>query len=121
VNEREKQTYYGAINLLRKQLVRREYASANSENTVAFLKDLQSKNPAARHLIIWDGASYHRYKEMKAYLEEINLGKEKDEWPLTCILFAPHAPPAESRRRYLAKCQDKVEKIWSASEFFFLS
>jgi putative transposase len=43
VNEREKQTYYGAINLLRKQLVLREYASANSENTVAFLKDLQSK------------------------------------------------------------------------------
>ena len=79
VNEREKQTYYGAINLLRKQLVLREYASANSENTVAFLKDLQSLNPAARHLIIWDGASYHRYKEMKAYLEEINLGKEKDE------------------------------------------
>ena len=121
VNEREKQTYYGAINLLRKQLVMREYASANSENTVAFLKDLQSLNPAARHLIIWDGASYHRYKEMKAYLEEINLGKENDEWPLTCILFAPNAPPAESRRRYWAKCQDLVEKIWEASEFFFLS
>ncbi|MEG4115252.1 MULTISPECIES: IS630 family transposase [unclassified Microcoleus] len=101
VNEREKQTYYGAINLLRKQLVLREYASANSENTVAFLKDLQSLNPAARHLIIWDGASYHRYKEMKAYLEEINLGKEKDEWPLTCILFAPNAPE-----------QNPVEDIW---------
>ncbi|MEG4202290.1 IS630 family transposase [Microcoleus sp. Pol12A5] len=101
VNEREKQTYYGAINLLRKQLVLREYASANSENTVAFLKDLQSLNPAARHLIIWDGASYHRYKEMKAYLEEINLGKEKDEWLLTCILFAPNAPE-----------QNPVEDIW---------
>ena len=101
VNEREKQTYYGAINLLRKQLVQREYASANSENTVAFLKDLQSLNPAARHLIIWDGASYHKYKEMKAYLEEINFGKDKDEWPLTCILFAPNAPE-----------QNPVEDIW---------
>ncbi len=109
-----------AVNFLRKQLVLREYASANSENTVAFLKDLQSKNPAARHLIIWDGASYHRYKEMKAYLEEINLGKEKDEWPLTCILFAPNAPE-QNPVRYLAKCQDLVEKIWEASEFFFLS
>ena len=101
VNEREKPTYYGAINLLKKQLVWREYASANSENTVAFLKDLQSKNPASRHLIIWDGASYHRYKEMKADREEINLGKEKDEWPLTCILFAPNAPE-----------QNPVEDIW---------
>ena len=101
MNEREKQTYYGAINFLRKQLVLREYASANSENTVAFLKNLQSLNPAARHLIIWEGASYHRYKEMKAYLEEINLGKEKDECPLTCILFAPNAPE-----------QNPVEDIW---------
>jgi putative transposase len=44
VNQREKQTYYGAVNYLTKQLVLREYATANSENTVAFLKDLQSLN-----------------------------------------------------------------------------
>ena len=52
----------------------REYATANSENTVSFLKDLQSLNPKATHLIIWDGASYHKYKDMKPYLEEINPG-----------------------------------------------
>ena len=46
---------------------------------MAFLKYLQSLNPKARHLIIWHGASYHKYKEMKAYLEEINQGKEGDE------------------------------------------
>ena len=101
VNQREKQTYYGAVNYLTKQFVLREYATANSENTVAFLKDLQSLNPEARHLIIWDGASYHKYKEMKAYLEEINPGKERDEWPLTCVLFAPNAPE-----------QNPVEDIW---------
>ena len=58
VNQREKQTYYGAVNYLTKQLVLREYATANSENTVSFLKDLQSLslNPEATHLIIWDGA-----------------------------------------------------------------
>jgi transposase len=101
VNQREKQTYYGAINYLTKQFVLRDYATANSENTVAFLKDLQSLNPEARHLIIWDGASYHKYKEMKAYLEEINQGKERDEWALTCVLFAPNAPE-----------QNPVEDIW---------
>jgi putative transposase len=46
---------------------------------VAFLKDLQSLNPEARPLIIWEGASYYKYKETKAYLEEINQGKERDE------------------------------------------
>ena len=98
----------------------REYATANSENTVAFLKDLQSLNPEARHLIIWDGASYHKYKQMKAYLEEINQASERDEWPLTCVLFAPNAPPAESSRRYLASCQDLGEKVWQSDRFFFL-
>lgn len=100
VNQREKQTY-GAVNYLTKQFVLGEYATANSENTVAFLKDLQSLNPEARPLIIWAVASYHKYKEMKAYLEEINLGQEGDEWPLTCVLFAPNAPE-----------QNPVEDIW---------
>jgi len=68
---------------------------------VAFLKNLQSLNPEARHLIIWDGTSYYNYKEMKAYLEEINQGKEWDEWLLTCVLFTPNA--AE---------QNPVEDIW---------
>src|SRR5919199_5737961 len=120
LNEREKQTYYGAVNYLTKQFVRREYATANSENTVAFLKDLQYLNPEARHLIIWDGASYHKYKEMKAYLEEINQGKERDEWPLTCVLESSQCSRTESSRRYLASCQDLGEKIWESAQLFCL-
>jgi transposase len=38
---------------------------------------------------------------MKSYLEEINQGKERDEWPLTCVLFAPNA-----------RQQNPVEDIW---------
>jgi hypothetical protein len=53
---------------------------------------------------------------MKAYLEEINQGKERDEWPLTCVLFAPNARRAESSRRYLASCQDLGEKIWEPAQ-----
>lgn len=65
--------------------------------------------------VYWDGASYHKYKEMKAYLEEINQGKERDEWLLTCVLFAPNAPPAKSSRRYLASCQNLGKKIWESA------
>ena len=57
---------------------------------------------------------------MKAYLEEINQGKERDEWPLICVLFAPNALSSESSRRYLASCQDLGEKIWEAAQFFGL-
>ena len=101
VNEREKQTYYGAINYATRQFFTQEYKTANSENTVSFLKYLQSFNPGIRHLIIWDGASYHQYKEMKKYLEEINQGLDASEWPVTCKLFAPNAPE-----------QNPVEDIW---------
>lgn len=101
INEREKQTYYGAINYATRQFFKQEYETANSDNTVSFLKYLLSLNPGIRHLIIWDGASYHKYKEMKEYLEEINQGLEASEWPVTCILLAPNAPE-----------QNPVEDIW---------
>ncbi|WP_017327147.1 IS630 family transposase [Synechococcus sp. PCC 7336] len=101
INERERQTYYGAINYATKQFIKQEYEVANSENTVSFLKYLLSLNPESRHLIIWDGASYHRYKEMKDYLREINQELEASEWPLRCVLLAPNAPE-----------QNPVEDIW---------
>ncbi len=61
-NEREKQTYYGALNFQTKQFHVEAYDSGNSENTVRFLKSLQSQNPGSRILVIWDGASYHKSK-----------------------------------------------------------
>ena len=90
---------------------------------MAFLKDLQSLNPEARHLIIWDGASYHQYKEMKAYLEEINQGKERDEWPLTCVLFAPNAPRVRASQSCLTKALENLHHIViiHRSPFSFLS
>lgn len=100
-NERERQTYYGGINYLSQKFIVEEYQTANAENTVKFLKYLQSKNPEKRHIIIWDGASYHKYKEMKDYLKELNQGLEKEKWLLTCILLAPNAPE-----------QNPVEDIW---------
>jgi len=46
-----------------------EYDSGNAKNTVSFLEKLRKLNAGSRLLIIWDGASYHRYKEMKKLLK----------------------------------------------------
>ena len=106
-NEREKQTYFGALNYQTKQFFVQGYKTANSANTVSFLKYLKALNPNARMLIIWDGASYHQYGEMRDYLGEVNKDLEKSEWPLTCELFAPHDP-----------AQNPVEDIWLQAKRF---
>jgi putative transposase len=106
-NERERQTYFGALNYQTNQFFVQEYGSGNSENTVSFLKYLQYLNPGTRTLIIWDGASYHKYGEMPEYLSEVNHGLEKSDWVITCELFAPHAPE-----------QNPVEDIWLQAKRF---
>jgi len=83
------------------------YSKANSENTVAFLKYLQLVYPDVRLGIIWDGASYHKSQELKAYLATVNQGLEESSWHITCIQFAPNAPE-----------QNPVEDIWLQAKNF---
>ncbi|WP_445301521.1 IS630 family transposase [Microcoleus sp. MOSTC5] len=100
-NQRERQTYFGALNYQTKQFFVQEYEAGNSANTVLFVKYLQSLNKGARILIFWDGASYHKYGEMRDYLGLVNQDLEKSEWSIRCELFAPNAPE-----------QNPVEDIW---------
>jgi len=51
--------------------------------------------------LLWDGASYHRSDEVRAYLESVNQGLEPTKWKITCIRFAPNAPE-----------QNPIENIW---------
>lgn len=100
-NQRLRQTYYGAVNLLTHQFHLQEYAAGNGLNTVAYVKWLQQLYPRTKLWLIWDGASYHRFAEMRDYLAEVNAGLTEEEWKITCLLFAPHAPE-----------QNPVEDIW---------
>ena len=43
-NQRERQTYFGALNYQTKQFFVQEYGAGNSANTVLFVKYLQSLN-----------------------------------------------------------------------------
>lgn len=107
VNERSKQTYYGAVNLLTQQCLVQAYESGNSESTIAFLKYLLSQYPNSRIALLWDGASYHRSQEVKAYLASVNQGLQESERKLTCIRFAPNAPE-----------QNPIEDIWLCAKRF---
>jgi putative transposase len=106
-NEKERQTYFGALNYKSKHSFVQAYGAGNSENTVLFVKYLQDLNPGARILIFWDGASYHKYANMQDYLVEVNQGLDKSGWLITCELFSPNATE-----------QNPVEDIWLQGKRF---
>lgn len=106
-NEKEKQTYYGALNYQTGEFIVKEYQSGNGENTVKFMKDLQTEFPETRIALIWDGASYHKSAEVKDFLATVNHGCEPLQWRFTCILFAPNSPE-----------QNPVEDVWLQAKNF---
>jgi transposase len=107
VNERERQTYYGAVNLHTQKCVIQAAEKGNSEGTLAFLKYLHLLNPQSRIALIWDGASYHRSQEVKDYLTLMNHNLDECDWKVTCIRFAPNDPK-----------QNPIEDIWLRAKNF---
>ncbi len=106
-NIKSRQTYYGALNYRTQEFIVREYSVGNSENTVKFIQDLQNLYPDKRIALIWDGAKYHKSDEIKKFLTSANQSHEPEQWPITCILFAPNAPE-----------QNPVEDVWLQTKTF---
>ena len=106
-NEKNRQTYFGALNYQTKEFTIEAYPSGNGESTVKFVKNLQNKYPNQKIVLIWDGASYHRFGEFREYLQQVNQDKLPDNLEITCILFAPNAPQ-----------QNPVEDIWLQGKNF---
>lgn len=100
-NERERQTYYGAVNLLTHEFHLKAFAAGKGECTVAYLRWVRGLYPGKQIILLWDGASYHRDVQVKALLAEMNAELEEKDWQLLCLLFAPNAPD-----------QNPVEDIW---------
>ncbi|ASC69932.1 hypothetical protein XM38_008620 [Halomicronema hongdechloris C2206] len=101
VNERDRQTYYGSLDLLRKRLVIQAHAKGDTTETIAYLQCLQPQFPGQRLLILWDGASYHRSHDLRAFLAEVNAGLAPEDWKLHCVQFAPNDPS-----------QNPIEDAW---------
>ena len=97
----------GALDYHKTEFFVRDYSAGNSENTIDFIKYLQKQYPGKRIVLIWDGASYHKSAEFKAFLATVNEHCEPEQWQVTCILFAPNAPE-----------QNPVEDIWLQTKNF---
>lgn len=67
-NERERQTYFGAVNLATGKCLVQRYPRGNGEYTVQYLQYVLRQCPESQIVLIWDGAPYHRSQEVKAFL-----------------------------------------------------
>ncbi len=104
-NERERQSYYGAVNLVTKEFHLQACSGGNGENTVAYLRWLMELYRGKKLLLIWDGATYHRDIQCQEFLAQVNHGLEEQEWLVTCLRLAANAPD-----------QNPVEDIWLAGK-----
>jgi transposase len=100
-NDHDRQTYFGALNMITGEFVLAEYPVANGDTTVAFMHKLRKKHPGKQLLILWDNASYHHQGDMKEFLADVNAFLEPDEWNVTIIRFAPYASE-----------QNPIEHVW---------
>lgn len=85
---------------------------------MAYLKYLQGLYPQARLLLIWDGASYHRFAEMRDYLIEINAGLSEEVWQVTCLLFASNAPEQNPVEDIRLKGKNWLRKHFAQNKTF---
>jgi len=107
INERERQTYYGALNCVSGKFHINPYKKGDSEGTIKFIKFLQKQYPNTKLKLLWDGASYHRSEEVKTFLELENKELRQEEWKVECVRFATYAPE-----------QNPTEDIWKHGKRF---
>ncbi len=117
-NEKERQTYFGALDYQTKEFIVHEYPIGNGENTVAFIKYLQSQRPGQRIALIWDGASDHKSAEVQDFLASVNYEHEVSQWQITCILFAPNAPQQNPVEDMELQTKNFLRKFWHLGKSF---
>jgi DDE superfamily endonuclease len=94
-NQKQRQTYYGALNFLTREFHLKAFPAGNSQHTQSYLQWLQELYPGKQLLLLWDGASYHRDGALQEFLAHVNQGLDEGfrRSPL-----APHAVPLCAQR-----------------------
>ena len=68
INERQKQTYFGALNYDTQEFLVQPYNKGDSSNAIAFVKYLVAQFPQSRIALIWDGASKQAFSRISSLL-----------------------------------------------------
>ena len=106
-NERERQTYYGAMNLLTKTVHLQERPVGDGASTVAYLAVVSNalSRQAVTRAVGW-GELSSGASTMQTFLAQENAGLAEAEWKVTCLLFAPNAPEQNPIGRLVVQRED---------------
>jgi hypothetical protein len=88
VNEKERQTYFGVVNIATGQCQLQAALKGNGEHTIQYLEYLRSPCNNKRIALILEGAKYHSSAEVKEFLSLVNNGLEESDWKITYLRFA---------------------------------
>jgi transposase len=116
--ERQRQTSYGASNLLPRAVPLKAEERGNGETTVAYIQWGQRLYPGKRLLFLWDGASYPRSTERQAFLAPENAGLCEEQGHVTCLLFAPNAPEQNPAEELWLKGKTHLRKHFALNKTF---
>ena len=117
-NERQRQTYYGALNLLTHEFHLQEGVAGNGQTTGAYIEWCQTLYPDKKLLFLWDGASYHRGADLQELLTRENAGLLEADWKVTCMLFAPNAPEQNPTEDVWLKGKQYLRKQFAVNKTF---
>ena len=117
-NVRQRQTYYGALNLLTHEFHLQEGVAGNGKTTGAYIEWCQTLYPDKKLLFLWDGASYHRGADLQEFLTRENAGLPEAEWKVTCLLFAPNAPEQNPTEDVWLKGKQYLRKHFAINKTF---
>lgn len=117
-NEKQRQSYYGAINYRTGKVIIKGYPQGDTENTIKFVEYLRELHKKASIVIIWDGATYHYSQEFREYLEKVNQGKAQEEWLVRCIKLAPNAPEQNPIEDVWLQGKEMLRKYWNLCKNF---
>ena len=117
-NEKQRQTYYGAMNYRTGKVILKKYPQGNTENTIKLIEHLRTENPSSKLVIIWDGATYHYSQEFREYLQRVNQGKTQEEWIIKCIKLAPNAPEQNPIEDVWLQGKEMLRKYWNICKNF---
>lgn len=111
----ESANFYGALNMKTGQCLAREVGRQNSLTTIGFLKELLKIYQNRKIFLIWDGAGWHKSKEIRQFLSETNEGKTR----LELFNFPPYSPEFNPQEHVWKALRQKIthnrlEKDFSA-------
>ena len=100
----ESTNFYGALNMKTGQCAAMETVKQNSQTTIDFLKKLLKIYQNRKIFLIWDGAGWHKSKEIRQFLSEINKGKIR----LELFNFPPYYPEFNPQEHVWKALRQKI-------------